>query len=477
MRRKLIALLVITGAMQVAPARIVGAQSRPRNAGTATITFEEPLEARGPVWVHIHLPVARYVQYPVGIVPDDFGCSEFEVRRKGVRLPRRPPRIRRPVAHVGLLCGSIGIPNRPMTHPDRLPLHLQFDLDSPGTYEVRYSYTSGMRGLGSPEVLFQSAWTPVELRPASSKKLGVFILPQDPVEILSDFLPSILGYPDSERLSIVAQYLYHRVGTVRNYAAYALDYWSADDVTRELTDLAQMRGPTDVVAGELLSTAPQLARTMMRYLGSNDPLLVQGALRATEEVLRDTPNRFSSDLKAEAESRLLTLAENVARVGDEQTITNLAAALGGVRAKASHDLLWDFVRRRVAFEQSLTAITWHKDLSDLPKLAPFLEGSAADSLARGLSSLPYALHQAYGVAALPGLEAAIKTSHNTWVRMACARELIPEQRPTGFAFVLDALEQNRFYKGELMDFLRTRFPQLRGASEEALISFVKSRSN
>ena len=477
-----IALVFFFSALLIASTQVSGEQSRPLdtpNVGKVTITFEEPRQARGPVWVQIHLPAARYIQYPVRIVPDDLGCSEFEVRREGVLLPRRRPRIRGAIAGSGSVCGSIGIPNHPMTHPGRLPLHLQYSLDSPGIYEVRYSYTSGMMRAGSSEILFQSAWTPVEIRPESSMKIGAGSAPQDPAEILSDFLPSILGYPDSQRLSIVAQYLYHPVETVRHYAAFALGYWSADDVMRQVTNLAKTRGPSDVVVGEVLSTAPQLAGAMMRYLGSNDPLLVQGALRATREVMFfDRAKQFSPDLRKEAESTLFAFAENVVRVGDSQTVTDLAAALGSVPGRASHDLLWDFVRRRVAYSQSLTAITWHKDLTDLPKLAALLDGPpAADPWSYELSSLPYALHNAYGVAALPALENAIKNSNYTWVRMNCARELIPEGRPAGFAFAVDAIEQNRLYKGELMEFLRTHFPQLRSASDTDLLAFVKNQSN
>src|SRR5262245_9746759 len=41
-----------------------------------------------------------------------------------------------------------------------------------------------------------------------------------------------------------------------------------------------------------------------------------------------------------------------------------------MRDERSHRILWGFVRRRVAYQQSLIAITWRKDLKDLRDLDP-----------------------------------------------------------------------------------------------------------
>jgi hypothetical protein len=414
------------------------------------------------------------VQYPVGVEPDNLGCHEFEVRRNGVLLPRIVVRYSIRVSG-GLSCGAIGIPGRPMKHPGRLPLHLQYRFETPGIYEVRYKRKADEFGPRRDETLFRSAWTPVEVQPAAPAPIAS--PPQDPVEILGDFLPSILGFPDGERLSVVLDYLYHPEETVRRYAANSLGYWPDGEVQRRLSALVRTRGPSDMFVDQTLSTAPELAEAMFSRLSSDDPVIVRGAVTAASRVVSNQRRLFSDAVKARAEDALITAVEHVISVGDSQTITNFAAALGAMRDERSHEILWGFVRRRVAFEQSLIAITWRKDPKDLPGLVAILDApTTGDPLSTELASLPYALRNAYGAAALPALENALKKSGYVWVRTNCARELIMENRPSGFAFIADAIEQNRFYKREMIEFVRERFPELRGEDETAVLAFLKRRA-
>jgi len=442
----------------------------------AKLSFEEPVRVGGPVWAHVELPnnSQSMVQYPVGVEPDNLGCHEFEVRRNGVLLPRIVVRYSIRVSG-GLSCGAIGIPGRPMKHPGRLPLHLQYRFETPGIYEVRYTRKADEFGPRRDETLFRSAWTPVEVQPAAPAPIAS--PPQDPVEILSDFLPSILGFPDGERLSVVLDYLYHPEETVRRYAANGLGYWPDGEVQRRLSALVRTRGPSDMFVDQTLSTAPELAEAMFSRLSSDDPVIVRGAVTAASRVVSNQRRLFSDAVKARAEDALITAVEHVISVGDSQTITNFAAALGAMRDDRSHEILWGFVRRRVAYEQSLIAITWRKDSKDLPGLVAILDApTTGDPLSTELASLPYALRNAYGAAALPALENALKKSGYVWVRTNCARELILENRPSGFAFIADAIEQNRFYKREMIEFVRERFRELRGEDETAVLAFLKRRA-
>lgn len=442
----------------------------------AALTFPEVARAGGPVWAYIQIPQPYTVQYPVGIAPDDFGCNEIEVRQNGVLLPRREF-IRRtgPPPPSGPPCGHIGIPRRPMTHPGRLPLHLQFELKS-GVYEVRYT----RRQFISPqryEIQFQSQWTQVEIQDASPFVIG--LPPQDPVEILSDYLPGILGYTDNARLSGVIESLYHPEETVRSYALYALDYWPEAEVERRLSAAVRSRGASDVIVSYMLPAVPDLVEPMTVYLGSSDFVLIRGALAAAQKVLSDRGSKplYSEAVKAKAEEALIKSVENVMLVGDEQTRNNVASLLGSVPDPRHRDLLWGFVNRRVAVEQALIAITWHKDPADLPKLAQLLESPVAgDPLSRELSSLPYALHNAYGATALLVLERAIQNSGHVWVRTQSARQLISAGSASGFAFVAAAIEENRVYKREMTDFVRSIFPELRMSSESDILAFLKSRA-
>ncbi len=442
----------------------------------AKLSFEEPVRVGGPAWAHVELPNNSYgmVQYPVSVEPDNLGCHEFEVRRNGVLLPRIVVRHSIRMAG-GLSCGAIGIPGRQMKHPGRLPLHLLYKFETPGVYEVRYARKRDQFKPRRDETLFRSAWTRIEVQPAAPASIGS--PPQDPVEILSDFLPSLLGFPDSERLSVVLDYLYHSEETVRRYAANGLGYWPDDEVQRRLSALARSKGLSDVVVDRTLSAAPELAEAIFRHLRSDNPIIVRGAVTAASRVVSNHQRLFSDAAKTSAEGALLAAAEHVVRVGDEQTVTNFASALGGMRNERAHQLLWDFVRRRVAYQQSLVAITWRKDLKDLPRLAAILDAPATgDPLSGELSSLPYALRNAYGAVALPVLERVLKNSGYVWVRTSCASELIIENRPSGFAFIAEAIEQNRFYKREMIEFVRERFPELRGADEAAVLAFLKRRA-
>ena len=49
-------------------------------------------------------------------------------------------------------------------------------------------------------------------------------------------------------------------------------------------------------------------------------------------------------------------------------------------------------------------------------------------------------------------------------------------RPTGFAFVADAIENTRAYRGEMIDFVRGQFPEVRQSDDAAVFAFVKARA-
>lgn len=440
----------------------------------ATLSLEQPAHVGGPVWVHIQAPPFPWygdVQYPVGVHPADFGCHEMEVRRNGTLLPRIPMRATSGIG-FGLMCGNIGIPGHEIQHKGRLPLHLQYRFDQPGVYEVRYTRRRGLPGMRDSEPIFQTAWTRIEIRPAPGA-LGA--PPQDPGEALSDYLPGILGFPDAAHLALVTGYLYHPNDTVRQYTSLGLAYWSDDQVNRRLTDLLHTRGPSDVVVERTFRT-PGAVDFILPHLRSENPVLVRGAIAGVTRLLFADPPLLSAELRARAEDALISAAEHVLRVGDPQTATNYASALGGVHDPRARDLLWDFVNRNVQTEQSLIAITWFKNAADLPRLAALLEAPAkGGAMQTTYSSLPYAIHRAYGDAVLPVLESAIQKSGYVWVQTNCARELVQAGRKSGFAFIAQAIEQNKLYRREMVQFVQERFPELRGADDSKVLTFLRAR--
>lgn len=88
---------------------------------------------------------------------------------------------------------------------------------------------------------------------------------------------------------------------------------------------------------------------------------------------------------------------------------------------------------------------------------------------------PYAIRRAYGHAVLPLLESAIQKSGCVWAQTNCARELVQVGHKSGFALVAQAIEQNEFYRREMVQFVQGRSPELRGAHDANILAFQKAR--
>lgn len=262
---------------------------------------------------------------------------------------------------------------------------------------------------------------------------------------------------------------------MRWYASLALDYWPENDINHRLTDLLHTRGPSDVVADRTYRT-PGTVDSILPYLRSENPVLLGGAVIGVRSLLFADPPLLTAGARSRAEEALISAAENVLRVGDSQTGNNYASTLGGVHDPRARDALWGFVDRNVVTEQSLIAITWFNNPADLPRLAALLEAPAkGDPEDRTYASLPYAIRRAYGDAALPVLESAIQKSGYVWVQTNCARELVQAGRKSGFTFIAQAIEQNRFYRAEMVRFIQERFPDLRGSDDSKVLAFLKAR--
>ncbi len=135
---RLLALVLLT-------ALLVAVCSAAWTAGSpakAVITFEQPVYANMPVWVHVALPdtpeleqVRVNLRYPLSPDPWDFRGHAFQVTRDGVSLPMRIDPRRTPSLSGGGAGGGGSI--APPTSPaGRLPLHLLYRFDRPGKYLV-----------------------------------------------------------------------------------------------------------------------------------------------------------------------------------------------------------------------------------------------------------------------------------------------------------------------------------------------------
>ena len=142
------------------------AVAMPLRVESPTLALDGPARVGMPVWLRLDMPYYRDsgIRYPYNVFPAAFGCNEVEVRRNGVLLPRMADAGTQGFGGIigpGNPCGGIGPSGNPRFH-GRLPLHLQYRFDQPGTYEVRLT----MRRLVRHDVSSVTDWTKIEILPA-----------------------------------------------------------------------------------------------------------------------------------------------------------------------------------------------------------------------------------------------------------------------------------------------------------------------
>ena len=427
------------------------------------ISLDGAAHAGGPVWLHVEYPEGGGVRYPEAIMPWEFKCDHVEVRRDGKELTAISPDPKIGGVLNGNPCGSIGFSAAGTPLAGRLPLHLRFNFDTPGTYEARYSF----RFFIGTDTRWQSDWLPIEILPAAPRTIGP--LPQDPAAILSDFLPNVLARRDNEALNVVLEYLYHPNKTVRGYAAMALYYWPDAEVNARLVALFKAKGPEDAVVSRLdKSQLPELAEAALPYLGSEDAVQMRGAMTVLNNALNPYNPPLPSQLRSRVELALVRAADHIVASADPQTLNDFVVTLGSAGGGASHQLLWSLVKRNVSAEQGVIVIAWRKDPADLPKLGELMQSPHDPPL----RSLPYALRNAFGAAALPYLRDAMANSAVPGMHEACAEELMNAGDAAGFAYAREAIQQSKQEKATLISFLHDHYAQTRTADPAALLEFL-----
>jgi hypothetical protein len=200
-----------------------------------TIRLDQPAYTDMPVWLKVEFRsgLGGMVYYPSLLGPAGFGCSQIEVRRDGKVLTRMPGSNwnRGGMSFSVLNCG--GYAKAPRGLEDRLPLHLLYRFDEPGTYEVRLTFRD------FPSEVKTSEWTAIEVLPANHYQRAQWLEdvrnrhPMDAEQLLSDVLPSVLGLPDEASLAIVKSYLDHPDDRVRRLAENGLYYWPDDSTPQK----------------------------------------------------------------------------------------------------------------------------------------------------------------------------------------------------------------------------------------------------
>jgi hypothetical protein len=318
--------------------RFSKAVAMPLRIESPTLSLDSPARVGMPVWVKLDMPYYREsgIRYPFQIFPAAFGCNEVEVRRNGVLLPRFADlgtQAFGTTIGIGNPCGGIASPRNPH-FKGRLPLHLQYRFDQPGTYEVRLT----MRRLVQHDVQAATEWTKIEILPADPAARQQWLAdtvanaPTDTGDLLADFLPGILGHPDDETLQILQPYLYHPDRLVREYAMYGLTYWPDSQIAPKLWDWMRAQGPTDAMLRYFLHLtdlaalhSSELVEASIPYLQSDSPILVEGAL---EVLSQDWP--LAPDIRLRACEALIRAKDHIIQVRPEG-LNNFISPLGQYR--------------------------------------------------------------------------------------------------------------------------------------------------
>jgi hypothetical protein len=438
----------------------------------AVISLDGEAHVDGPVWIHVELPGSRDVGYPPMATPWDFACDSFEVRKNGkmmTPIPHRP----RGMAYSGPSCPR-GLPVSDPHASSRLPLHLQYRFDQPGDYEVRLSHYSdfGRRADGLRD---QSDWMPITVLPAVPRA-AITTRPQEPAELVAEFLPNLLASRDEQALQILIEYCYHASPRVRSYAADAMDYWPDAVAEPHLLEALRSNGPSPVIVQRLKSSTIDLANAAQKYLFSDDPLLFQGAIVAAGIVLgKDSP--ISPELRSFVGQRLIAAATGNIHRADGQTTNDLISLLGAVHPDRTRDVLWQLADSHVGAEQALIAIAWQKNPEDLPRIAAYVVAAPNEApTGASYSSIPYAMHNNFGDASLPWLREVLDKAQVPQIRHTCAEELMRAGDAAGFRFALDEMGQNTARKLQIRSNLIQIFPDIRDDTDAQLEEFLRVRA-
>jgi hypothetical protein len=435
-----------------------------------TVSLEQPAYTGMPVWLLANLPFdSGTIRYPYVLGPAGFGCNEVEVRRQGQLLAPLPGSdwMRYAGSFSGNICGSYStaIPSK---HAGRLPLHLLYRLDAPGTYEVRLSVWDEPVGFGQQRDLrARSEWTPIQVLPSTTKRRSEWLddvrarPPADAVDLLTDTLPSVLGAPDDVSFEILAGYLYHSDASVRRYALNGLSYWPGDSTSRRLLSLLHTKGPSDSLI-RFLTRQPgfrnsvEIVEASLPYLEADSPVLMRGAVDALRSASRFNPGILEA---------MLHSAEHVVSHTDKQTGFDLAQVMAGTKDERAHALLRKLLEK--GYNQVAFALISFADPADLPGLGALLPVQA---------SLGQELYRRFGNAAVPYLNRALAGSPERFAAQEIARQLIAIGEPAGFQFVVRAIEQKNISRFEMIQFMKSQFPELKTANDDAIASFARQRA-
>ncbi len=223
------------------------------------ISQMEPAYTGMPVWVRLYNVSANHpVELMFGLprIWRSAECPHLEVMYNGSPLPElKAKNPLRQIVYSGPPCPSLPPPDR-QSLAGRIPLHLRYRFDRPGSYLVRY--VPGPDFFKREPTISESEWTPIAVKAGSEEQRRKWLraqaaaAPCDHEGLIYDFLPSIFGYSDTAALRIALKYLYHRDAWVAGAAAgYLRDYYAASELVPALREIEKQIGANRNVDGLL----------------------------------------------------------------------------------------------------------------------------------------------------------------------------------------------------------------------------------
>lgn len=448
-----------------------------------SVTIDQPAYVGEPIWIHIE-PRGK-IHYPFRTAIGDIGCNRLELLHEGTLVP--PSELESRGDQNGALCGWVAPLNAPA---DRLPLHILFPKLPPGKYAVRWITQipgSQMRMVDS----IASDWTTfaVEAAPAGQPEVWLRGLlahvPSDPGAIAGDYIPNLTAAaPDARAMRAIAQQLYSESQVVAQLAASALQFFPQDQLNALIRQQIHKEGPSAVLAHMICAPSLRKYRSQfiadnIRFLDYHDSKYSAAAIEAIGFLVHYSNDGLSGTDTDAADAAILRAAPVVISSGNEEPKRQLALYLGMFKAPEAQEWLWKIaLAGGSSAEQARIALTWNPQPGDLPHLAALLlTPGDPDPTGRDLSSIPYAILHGYGENAIPWLEKAVTGSPYVWVRAQAAEELARRNDPVAFPFFLDAIEGQRFYRAEMIRFLKDAFPSdlNQNADEPEVVQFLKER--
>jgi hypothetical protein len=188
--------------------------------------------------------------------------------------------------------------------------------------------------------------------------------PGDPVEWLSDYLPSLLAVPDAAVLPLLKDALYHPNELVRQYTLYSLFLFDDPLLADWIPATIRSNGPTPDLA-YLLSWRRDLfqprgndiVRDVLPYLKSTSPLLCAGALQ-TLGFLKPYDWKTHPEIPGLMDRAVAAEAERLIGTHDALILQPLALYLGTWKAEASRRLLRQLVAEGTVRGQAEICLRW-----------------------------------------------------------------------------------------------------------------------